>query len=186
MEQRASRWYARKVEQESRPPPPRLPSALAPLEGQYDYVLIDTGPQFNTVGANVLVYAAEVIVPLDPGMFAVLGPVQLEATIQEVRDAYGTDLRLSGLVLTKCTQNNVNRDVESGLRARFGDLVFKTTVPQSAKVEEAHTHGLTVLVHSPKSAAALAYGQLVEELIQHGHEKRSRGTNHRRSRTPAA
>jgi chromosome partitioning protein len=163
----------------------RLRSALAPLEGQYDYVLIDTGPAFNTIAANVLVYAAEVIVPLDPGMFAVLGLVQLETTIKEVREAYGTNLRLSGLVLTKCTRNNVSRDVENGLRARFGALVFKTTIPQSAKVEEAHSHGLTVLDHSPKSAAALAYGQLAEEII-HGREKRSRGATVRRSGTSAA
>jgi chromosome partitioning protein len=154
----------------------RLRSALATLEGRYDYVLADTGPAFTTVLANVLVWAEEVIVPLDPGVYAVLGLVQLEETIGEVREAYNPALRLSGLVLTKVSRNNVARDVEAEIRARFGDLVFKTTVPLSSAVEQAHTHGRTVLEHAPKSAAAVAYLELVAEVLEHGREtKRGRG-----------
>jgi len=147
----------------------RLRSALAPIEGRYDYVVIDTGPTFTTILANVLVYAAEVIVPLDPGIYAMLGLVQLQETIAEVREAYGNQaLRLAGLVLTKVTRNNVSRDVEAELRSRFGDLVFDAVVPLSSKIEEAHSRGMTVMDYAPKSAGALAYAQLVEEIIAHG------------------
>ena len=149
----------------------RLRSAMAPIEGRYDYVLVDTGPTFTTILANVLVYAAEVVVPLDPGVFAMLGLVQLQATIAEVREAYGNDaLRLAGLVLTKVSRNNVARDVEAELRSRFGALVFGVTIPVRAKIEEAHTHGQTVMEYAPRSAGALAYAQLVEE-IEHGRAK---------------
>lgn len=147
----------------------RLRSALAPVEGRYDFVLIDTGPQFTTLLANALVYAAEVVVPLDPGVYAVLGLVELQSTIAEVREAYQNHaLRLAGLVLTKVSRNNVARDVEAELRARFGDLVFGTTIPASAKIEEAHTHGMTVLDFAPRSAGALAYQALIGEIISHG------------------
>ncbi len=150
----------------------RLRSALAPLDGRYDFVLIDTGPQFTTVLANVLVYAAEVIVPLDPGVFAVLGLVELQDTIAEVREAYRhEDLHLAGLVLTKVQRHNVARDVEAELRGRFGARVFRAVVPLSAKVEEAHTRGLTIAEYAPKSAAALAYEDLVGEIIDHGRAK---------------
>lgn len=147
----------------------RLRSALAPLDGRYDFVLIDTGPQFTTVLANALVSAAEVIVPLDPGVYAMLGLVELQDNIAEVREAYTHGaLHLAGLVLTKVQRNNVARDVEAELRGRFGDLVFQATVPLSAKIEEAHTRGLTIGEYAPKSAAALAYDELVGEVIDHG------------------
>jgi len=147
----------------------RLRSALAPIEGRYDYVLVDTGPTFTTILANVLVYAAEVIVPLDPGIYAMLGLVQLQETIAEVREAYGNHaLHLAGLALTKVTRNNVSRDVEAELRRRFGDLVFSAVVPLSSKIEEAHSRGTTVMDYAPKSAGALAYTQLVEEIVAHG------------------
>jgi chromosome partitioning protein len=147
----------------------RLRSALAPIEGHYDFVLIDTGPQFNTILANVLVYAVEVVVPLDLGVYAMLGLVQLQDTIAEVREAYGNHgLHIAGLILTKVSRNNVARDIETELRTRFGDTVFKTTVPLSVKIDEAHSRGMTVLEHAPKSAGALAYFQLVEEIVNHG------------------
>jgi chromosome partitioning protein len=155
----------------------RLRSVLAPIEGRYDYVVIDTGPQFTTLLANVLVYAAEVVVPLDPGVYAMLGLVQLQETIAEVREAYGNQaLHLAGLLLTKATRNNVSRDVEAELRRRFGSLVFDAVVPLSSKIEEAHSRGTTVMDYAPKSAGAIAYAQFTEEVIAHGRAKKRSGT----------
>jgi chromosome partitioning protein len=154
----------------------RLRSALASIDGRYDFVLIDTGPQLTTVLVNVLVYVDEVIAPVDAGVYAMLGLVQLEEAIAEVREAYGNDvLRLAGLLVTKVSRNNVARDVEAELRARFGNLVYKAVVPLSAKIEEAHSRGTTVLTHAPKSTGALAYDQFVEEVINGGRsQKRGR------------
>ena len=142
----------------------RLRSALAPLDDRWDVAVFDTGPSLNTVMANALVAAGEVVVPVDPGVYAMLGLVALQDTIAEVRDAYGTDLRLLGMLLTRVQRNNVHRDVEAELRARFGSLVFEPTIPMSAMVEAAATRGLTVMTHSPRSPAALAYGRLIEEI----------------------
>ena len=155
----------------------RLRSALAPIEGRYDYVLFDTGPAFSTVLANVLVYAHEVIVPLDPGVYAVLGLVELEGVVAEVKEAYGNhSLRLAGMLLTKVARNNVVRDIERGLRERFGPVVYKATIPLSAKFEEAHTRGTTVIDHAPKSPGAVAYQQFIEEVVANGRaKKRGRG-----------
>lgn len=154
----------------------RLRSCLDGLDGAYDFVLLDTGPQMTTVLANVLVYAAEVIVPLDAGIYAVLGLVELERVIAEVREAYGNHaLRLAGLVLTKVARSNVSRDVERELRERFGELVFRSTIPMSAKVEESHSRGQTVMDFAPMSAPALAYTKLVEEVISNGGRAQKRG-----------
>jgi chromosome partitioning protein len=150
----------------------RLRSALDGIEGRYDFVIVDTGPTFSTLLANVLVFAHEIIVPIDSGVYAVLGLVQLQDTIAEVREAYGnTGLRLAGLVLTKVQRNNVSKDVETELRTRYGPLVFKAVIPHSAKVEEGVSRGASVIDFAPKSAPAVAYGELVTEVIEHGGTK---------------
>ena len=80
-------------------------------------MILDTAPTITTLLANALVYASEVIVPVDPGVYAMLGLVQLQVTIEEVREAYGNQaLHLAGLVLTKMSRNNVSKDVETELR----------------------------------------------------------------------
>jgi len=153
----------------------RLRSALAGIEGQYDHLIVDTGPAFSTVLANVLVAVEEVIVPVDPGVYALLGLAQLQETLAEVREAYGNDaLRLAGVLLTKVQRNTVTRDIEAELRSRFGPLVFTATIPLSVKVEEACSRGTTVMDHAPKSAAAVAYSQIVEEILHDRTKKRSR------------
>jgi len=153
----------------------RLRSALAPLDGGWDFVILDTAPTITTLLANALVYASEVIVPVDPGVYAMLGLVQLQVTIEEVREAYGHQaLHLAGLVLTKMSRNNVSKDVETELRSRFGEKVYRTTIPLSAKIEEAHTRGQTVLEYAPKSSGAVAYGGLVDEVLSHGRAKNGR------------
>lgn len=149
----------------------RLRTALAPLEDRWDYVILDTAPSVTTILANALVYAEEVIVPVDVGIYGVLGLVQLLDTIREVAEAYASPIHLAGLLLTKVARNNVSRDIEAELRAKFPGQVFEAVIPVSAKVEEAHTRGLTVLQHAPKSSAAVAYNGFVEEVISHGRAK---------------
>jgi chromosome partitioning protein len=153
----------------------RLRSAMTPVEGRYDVVILDTGPQFTTLLANALVYAREIIVPVDAGVYAALGLVSLMDTLAEVREAYGTEAHLAGLIMGKVQRNGVARDVEAELRTRFGDRVYRTKIPLSVKVEEAHSRGLTVLEHAPKSAAAIAFDALVTEVLDYGRGTQERG-----------
>ena len=152
----------------------RLRAALAAVEGRYDVVVIDTGPSLTTLLVNALVAAEEVISPVDTGVYSVLGLVELERVLAEIRDAYNPTLRLAGLVLTEVQRSRVCADVERELRERYGPLVYRSTVPMSVKVDEAHSRGLTVLGHAPKSPPALAYMELVSEVIGDGGKAKQR------------
>jgi chromosome partitioning protein len=144
----------------------RLKTALEDLEKSYDYVIADTGPQRTLLNVNVLNYVDEVFVPVDPGFFSLLGVRRLEQLVADVRDLMGhTRLRIGGILLTRVTYTNVAREVEAQARAEFGDLVFRTTIPQSVKVEEAHSRGLSVLDYAPDSTGAQAYLALTEEIL---------------------
>jgi chromosome partitioning protein len=146
----------------------RLRKAMAAFDGAYDLVVLDTAPTLTTVLINVLAYASEVIVPVDLGAFAVLGLMELEETVAEVADALNPGLRVVGLVLTRASRNNVCRELEAELRERYGSRVYGPTIPLSAKVEEACTRGTTVITHAPRSAGAVAYERLADEVLADG------------------
>ena len=38
--------------------------SLAPLEGEYDYAIVDTAPGWGALTANALLYAEEVVMPI--------------------------------------------------------------------------------------------------------------------------
>lgn len=147
----------------------RLKRALALIEGNYDFVILDTAPQRSLLSINVLNYADEVFVPLDPGYWSILGAQRLEELIEQIRVHMEHEtLRISGVLLTKGQQTNVAREVEQQVRAYFGKRVFRTTIPLNVKVEEAHSRGLSVLDYAPASAGAHAYLEFTKEVFFHG------------------
>ena len=154
----------------------RLRVALDAVQGRYDVVILDTSPQRSLLTVNALVFAEEVYVPIDPGLFAVAGLGQLQATVDEVRRYLDNRaLRIAGIVLTRTRNDNVSRDVESQLRAMFGELVRCSTIPTNAKLEEAHSRYQSVLDYAPRSAGAKAYAELVQEIIADGRSTNRNG-----------
>jgi chromosome partitioning protein len=163
----------------------RLRRALAPLDGAYDYVIVDTGPQRTLLNVNVLNYVHEVLVPIDPGYWSLLGVQRLEELIGQVREYMDhAPLRIGGVLLTKVMHTNVAREVEAQVRAYFGARVFRTTIPHNVKVEEAHSRGLSVLDYAPESPGARAYLALTEEII--AHERTPHQEDGPRQQPPAA
>lgn len=147
----------------------RLKLALEGLDAGYDFVVIDTSPQRTLINVNVLNYVGEVLCPVDPGIFALSGLGTLREAVAEVaRHLDNRALRLGGLVLTRTQRDNITRDVEAQLRGTFGELVFRTTIPSTTKIGEAHARFLSVLDYAPRSSGAQAYKALVSEIISHG------------------
>ena len=147
----------------------RLKRALEGLDAGYDFVVIDTSPQRTLINVNVLNYVGEVLCPVDPGIFALSGLGTLREAVAEVaRHLDNRALRLGGLVLTRTQRDNITRDVEAQLRGTFGELVFRTTIPSTTKIGEAHARFLSVLDYAPRSSGAQAYKALVSEIISHG------------------
>jgi chromosome partitioning protein len=145
----------------------RLRRAMRPVEG-YDLVLIDAAPELNLVTVNILNYAPELLVPVDPGLFSIAGLARLEDTVREVRTHLeNPDVRIIGLVLTRTHANRATKDLEAQLREAYGPLVHRTLIPHSVRVEEAHARHRTVLEFAPRSTPALAYDQLATEILGH-------------------
>ena len=156
----------------------RLRSALQSVEGDYDLVVVDAAPQLSLVTINVLNAVGELIVPVDAGLYSIVGLGRLEETIDQVRRFLDNrELRIAGLVLTRAHHNRATRDLERQLREAYGDLVYRTTIPHSVRVEEAHARHRTVLEFAPKSPPALAYDRLLMEVLKHGQPRDARRTD---------
>lgn len=152
----------------------RLREAMRPIAeaGSYDAVVIDTAPQLSLVGINVLNFAGELVVPVDAGVYSLAGLNRLEETIGQVRRHLDNKaLRILGLILTRTHANRATRDIADQLRAAYGSLVFAASIPHSVKVEESHARNLSVLEFAPRSTPAIAYTQLVSEVLEHGQQR---------------
>ncbi len=143
----------------------RLKRALETVEDRFDYIIIDTPPSLGILTINSFVASDKLLVPVSTGFFALTGLVQLQETIDRVRQTrLNSTLGILGVLCTFSDRTNVSKDVENQLREYFGDLVFKAVIPKNISLEEAHSNHTHIFDYSPNSAGALAYKELVKEV----------------------
>lgn len=144
----------------------RLRVAMEPVERDYDFIIVDTSPAQSLVNVNVLNWAAEILVPVDPGLFSLSGLAKLQDDVDQVRKYLDNrGLRIGGIVLTRTQSTTLCRDVERQLRETFGPLVYRATIPTSIKIEESHSRYQAVTDYAPKSPGAKAYDALIGEIL---------------------
>lgn len=144
----------------------RLKKALNELREQYDYIIIDNPPSLGLLTINAFTASDSILIPVSTAYFALTGLVQLKEAVDMVQEQLNPNLRILGIVCTFTDHTNVSRDVTNQIRNYFGDLAFQTTIPKNIKLEEAHSHHVPVFEHSPGSAGAEAYEQLVMEVLE--------------------
>jgi chromosome partitioning protein len=144
----------------------RLLRALAPIRDEYDFIIIDCPPSLGLLTINALMAATEVIIPVDPGVFPIIGLNLLKKTIEMVRQA-NTQLQILGVVPTLQDRTALSRDTHEELTETFGKRLLPA-IPRRVAIGEAHAANLDIFAYDPTSDGAKAFVELVEEVIQRG------------------
>lgn len=143
----------------------RLREALAPIAGEYDYVIIDCPPSLNMLTVNALAVADGVLIPMQCEYYALEGLTALLGTIEQIRSGANPQLQLYGILRTMFDpRNNLATEVSGQLMQHFGDRVFRTVIPRNVRLAEAPSFGRPALYHDKYSRGALAYLALAGEI----------------------
>jgi len=144
----------------------RLKRAIGNLKEKYDYIIIDTPPSLGLLTINSFTASDKLLIPVSTGFFAMTGLVQLQETVEMVKqNQLNPNLEIMGVLCTFVDITNVSKDVNTKLREHFGDLVFNTTIPKNVSLEEAHSRHTHIFDYAPNSAGARAYKELVKEVL---------------------
>lgn len=145
----------------------KLRQALQPAKTNYDYTLIDCPPSLGLLTVNTLTAAETVLIPIQCEFYALDGVGQLLRTIILVKSGLNPNLRIEGVLLTMCDlRTNLSVQVMQEIKKRFQDKVYNTIIPRNVKLSEAPSFGKPIHHYDEKSAGALAYHRLAEEIIQ--------------------
>lgn len=145
----------------------RLRKALESVREQYDYVIIDNPPSLGLITINSFTASDSLVIPVSTAYFALTGLVQLQETIDMVRNTQlNPDLKILGVLCTFVENTNVSRDVQQQLQEYFAKLVFKTAIPKNVRLEEAHSNHAPIFVYAPASTGSRCYRKLVQEIVQ--------------------
>ena len=143
-----------------------LQRALDPVREEYDYILIDTPPSLGLLTINALTASEGVIVPVQCEYLSLRGLLQLERTLEMIRENLNPQVHIKGILPTLFdARTHHGRESIEVLRENFGDLVFDTVVRKTIKFAEAPVTGSSVLKYDPRGRGAESYRALAREVL---------------------
>ena len=144
----------------------RLKAALAAVDTDYDFVLVDCPPSLSLLTLNGLCAAHGVVVPMQCEYFALEGLADLVNTIKQVHANLNPDLQIIGLLRVMFDPRmTLQQQVSDQLNSHFGDKVFATIIPRNVRLAEAPSYGLPGVVFDPAARGSKAFIEFAQEMV---------------------
>ncbi len=140
-----------------------LLDALAPLEGRYDYVIIDSSPGWDSLTINVLFYAQELLIPVSLEALALQALAEFHKNLAEIRN-YHKDLAFK-FILPTFLDGRVRKSKEilDQLDTHFQNQLCDP-IRYNVTLSEAPGYGQHIFEYAPNSNGARDYQALVEKI----------------------
>ncbi|MBU1156536.1 MAG: ParA family protein, partial [Proteobacteria bacterium] len=142
-----------------------LDETLSCYEDQFDVMVMDTAPGWDTLLVNALYCSREVISPVSMEPVALKGLRRFEERLGVIQK-YQPALALKWIVPT-FVDGRVKKTahIMEQLQAEFGDRLTDS-IRYSVKLSEAPEFGKTIFEHDPRGAGAKGYRALVERVLR--------------------
>lgn len=137
----------------------------------YDYIIIDACPSLGVLTINVLAACNEIIVPLKPEGFSLVGALQLYDSINEVRESeLNENLKINGFLLTMCdTRRKKSKEYIETIEdwaKKIGTRVYKTHIRNLTDISASPDEGKSIFDYKPNSKGCEDYGNFVTEFLE--------------------
>jgi len=140
-----------------------LRESLRSLDGQYDYVIVDTSPGWDPLTVNVLFYVSELLAPVALEAMSLQGLSDFITNVAAIRK-YRKELNLRYILPTfhdkriKQTTAILNR-----IEGIYGSRLC-TPIRYNVRLAEAPEHGKTIYEFAPGSNGAQDYRDLIRKV----------------------
>lgn len=167
-----------------------LESALAPVEDEYDHVIVDPPATLNLLVDNALIATGNVLVPMEmtrkgeQSIRGVLDTVEaLGSQLQRARPDF--ELGVIGVLQNKVEGSSLNQAVRERLEAEADDVrVLPVSVPDYNVLEHAWSEGVDIFRYADdhglrayQESLLDAYTDLAEIVAAHGADERQAVVN---------
>ena len=140
---------------------------------EYDFIIIDTPPQNNSILHSCLIAADEVVIPTTADRYSIQGLSEINSTISVVKKRQNPNLKIAGILLVKFDRRGkLDRETRQDLEMiseKMNTRVFETSIRTCKKVNESQAQRKMLINYSKSCTAAQDYIEFVDELL--GEEK---------------
>ncbi|GBD91051.1 sporulation initiation inhibitor protein Soj [bacterium BMS3Abin04] len=140
--------------------------ALSTLLVKFDFIIIDCPPSLTGTTTNILNASNSVLIPIRATKYSMDELGRILNHVKLINKTSNANLKIEGIVLTiDEPKTKISHKIKKELILKYPNLIFKTSIPKTIKVQEASFDNQPVLVYDPQSSCAKAYLKLADELI---------------------
>ncbi|MFZ2488724.1 MAG: ParA family protein [Anaerolineae bacterium] len=144
-----------------------LAEALEPLDGRYDFVVVDTAPGWDVLTVNVLFYASEVLAPVSLEVMTLQGLMEFSQSMTSIQ-RYRDDLTLRYVVPTFLDRRvKKSQEILDQLAAHYPAQLCPP-IRYNVRLSEAPGYRQHIFEYAPTSTGAEDYRALTERIAQDG------------------
>lgn len=140
----------------------RLKECLAPIQDQYDFILIDCAPTLSLSTINALLVSENnrILIPVEPEYLSLKGFTVLRDSLKD----FGLDIHK--VFITKYDQRkSINKAVLQNLQLSFVDKLYKTYIRTNIALSGAQSLNQSIFEFAPTSNGAKDYDSLTNEIL---------------------
>lgn len=141
-----------------------LRNEINKLKG-YDFVVLDAPPSLGVLTANVILASTVLLIPLQVEWLAMTGYAHLIKTLSLIGSHLKHEPEQHILLTMYDGRTKTSQEVADQIRDYFKEKVLNTVIPRNIDLSRAPSHGMTIFQYAPDSTGAIAYSQLVEEIL---------------------
>lgn len=142
-----------------------LAEALKPIEGKYDYVIIDTAPSWDTLTINAMFYVEELLTPVSLEVLTLNSLGEFLKSIESVK-RFNKKLQHRYVLPTFCDGRVKKSDEIMRQLQKYFPKKLCEPIRYNVKVSECAGHGKTILEYAPASQGALDYTKIVKRIMR--------------------
>lgn len=145
----------------------KLKTLLAPVQEEFDFVIIDCPPSLGLLTINALTAAQGLLIPIQCEFYALEGLSKLLDSVRLVKTHLNPGLDVFGVVMTMYDgRTKLAQQVVEEVRDFFEEKVFATMIPRTVRLSEAPSFGQPVSLYDPTGKGAVAYKELAQEVLE--------------------
>lgn len=148
----------------------RLKEALEPIQGNYDYIVIDTPPALGVLTTNALTACNSAIIPAQAEVHSLQGIGLLYEAVEAVQKYTNPALKVKGILITRYKGRAIlSKDMRGNLEATANQLhtkVFNTPIRECIAIQEAQAMQKDIYSYAPRSNATADYTALIKDIMR--------------------
>lgn len=143
-----------------------LARKLQPIKDNYDFILIDTPPNFIMTTINAMTAADYLLVPIQPEPLCLFGLSQLTQTFDLIKRTTNPNVELLGVFITLYDARiAANVQIAEKVRQDWQRLTFETVIRRRSNVHEATLKYQSIISLYPNSELSQDYKALTREVV---------------------